>query len=176
MRFFQLLRGVPPLLLLVFPFPLQQEFGSAAEAGNLQLDSRQAGCSPTQKATLTGFQSIMQTVAEAWISGDAGKAASCFAEDAIYSAPPSSGHHGRKELYEYFGGKQGRPSPMHMSWHNLVFDPSQQLGVGEYTFQYRIQTHGIVIVKIDRGLIKNWREYEVESSQNWEDFIGANRF
>ena len=176
MRFFQLLRGVPPLLFLMIPFPLQQEFGSAAEAGNLRLDSSQASCSATQRTTFKGFQSIMQTVAEAWNSGDAGKAASCFTEDAIYSAPPSSGHHGRKELYEYFGGKQGRPSPMHMSWHNLVFDPSQQLGVGEYTFQYRIQTHGIVIVKIDRGLIKNWREYEVESSQNWEDFIGANCF
>jgi SnoaL-like protein len=176
MRFFRLLRGVPPLLLLAFSFPVQEEFGSAAEAGNLRLDSMQASCFPTQKTTLKGFQTIMQTVAEAWNSGDAAKAASCFAEDAIYSAPPSSGRHGRKELYEYFGGKQGRPSPMHMSWHNLVFDPSQQLGVGEYTFQYRIQTHGIVIVKIDRGLIKNWREYEVESSQNWEDFIGTNHF
>ena len=176
MRFFQLLRGVPPLLLLVLPFPLQQEFWSAAEAGYLRLDSSQASCFSTQRTTLKDFQSIMQTVAGAWNSGDAGKAASCFAEDAIYSAPPSSGRLGRKELYEYFGGKQGRPSPMHMSWHNLVFDPSQQLGVGEYTFRYRIQTHGIVIVKIDRGLIKNWREYEVESDQNWENFIGANHF
>jgi hypothetical protein len=122
------------------------------------------------------FMSLMQTIADAWNRGDAGKAASCLAEDAIYSAPPSSGHQGRKELYEYFGGKQGRPLPMHMSWYHLVFDPSKQIGVGEYTFRYRIQTHGMVIAKIDRRLIKNWREYEVESRQDWEDFIGANRF
>src|SRR5260370_23752683 len=155
------------LLLLVFTFLLQQEFGSAPKGVNLRLDSSQASCIPTQKTTLKGFRSIMQTVAEAWNSGDAGKAASCFAEDAIYSAPPSSGHHGRKELYEYFGGKQGRPLPMHMSWHNLVFDPSQQLGVGEYTFRYRIQTHGVGIVKIYRGLIKYWREYKLDADHNW---------
>ncbi len=89
MRIFQLLRRVPLLLLLVFPFLLQQEFGSAPKGVNLRLDSSQASCIPTQKTTLKGFRSIMQTVAEAWNSGDAGKAASCFAEDAIYSAPPS---------------------------------------------------------------------------------------
>jgi hypothetical protein len=42
---------------------------------------------------------------------------------------------------------------MHMTWHNLVFDADQQIGVGEYTFRYRIQTYGIVIVKIEHGLI-----------------------
>src|SRR5260370_2451848 len=141
------------LLLLVFTFLLQQEFGSAPKGVNLRLDSSQASCIPTQKTTLKGFRSIMQTVAEAWNSGDAGKAASCFAEDAIYSAPPSSGHHGRKELYEYFGGKQRRPLPMHMSWHNLVFDPSQQLGVGQSTFRHPIQTSAARLVLIDPMLI-----------------------
>src|SRR5260370_28784516 len=105
MRFFQLLRGVPSLLLLALSFPLQQDLGSAAEAGNLRLDSSQASCSPTQKTTLKGFLSIMQTVAEAWNTGDAGKAASRFAEDAMYSAPPPRGHYAREELYEYFVGK-----------------------------------------------------------------------
>ena len=133
-------------------------------------------CHERDQLTVQDFVSLMQTIADAWNSGDAGKAASCFAADAIYSAPPSSGHRGRQNLYEYFGGKQGRPLPMRMSWHHLVFDPSQKIGVGEYTFQYRIQTHGIVIVKVDRGLIKNWREYEVVSGQNCEDFVGANSF
>jgi hypothetical protein len=133
-------------------------------------------CHERDQLTAEHFVSLMQTIADAWNSGDASKAASCFVEDAIYSAPPSSGHHGRQKLYDYFGGKGGRPLPMHMTWHHLVFDPSKQIGFGEYTFRYRMQTHGIVIVKIDRGLIKNWREYEVESVQNWEDFIGANSF
>ena len=116
----------------------------------------------------------MQTVAEGWNTGDAGLAASCFAADAVYSAPPSPGHRGRAALYEYFGGAHGRELPMHMIWHNLIFDPEQQMGAGEYTFRYRIQTHGLVIVKISNGLVRNWREYETSSTQQWEAFIGDN--
>lgn len=47
---------------------------------------------------------------------------------------------------------------------------------GEYTFQYRVQTHGVVVVKIENGLIKNWREYEIESELPWDQFVGTNRF
>lgn len=118
----------------------------------------------------------MQAVAEAWNQGSAEAAASCFTEDAIYSGPPSAGHHGRKSLYEFFGGAKGRELPMHMEWHNLIFDAAQQIGAGEYTFLYRIQTHGLVIVKMDRGLIRNWREYEVQSDLPWDRFVGNNRF
>jgi hypothetical protein len=118
----------------------------------------------------------MQTVADGWNRGDAKLAASCFAENAIYSGPPSPPHRGRKDLYAWFGGAKGRELPMHMTWHHLVFDPAQQIGVGESTFRYRIQTHGLVIVKISNGLIVNWREYEVESSVPWDQFVGENRF
>lgn len=134
------------------------------------------GCAPVSRLNVDGFQSVMQTVAEGWNRGDAKTAASCFAEDAIYSGPPSLPHRGRKALYEYFGGGKGRELPMHMTWHNLVFDAAQQIGVGEYTFKYRIQTHGLVIVKMSNGLILNWREYEVESPVPWEQFVGENRF
>jgi hypothetical protein len=65
---------------------------------------------------------------------------------------------------------------MHMAWHNLIFDPAQQIGVGEYTFRYKIQTHGLVIVRIENGLIAKWREYEVESKLPWDQFTGENKF
>ena len=65
---------------------------------------------------------------------------------------------------------------MHMRWHNLLFDPAQQIGAGEYTFRYRIQTHGLVIVNISKGLIRNWREYETSSTLDWDQFVGDNRF
>lgn len=122
------------------------------------------------------FGALMQTVAEGWNRGDAKLAASCFAENAIYSSPPSPAHVGRENLYVWFGGAHGRELPMSMTWHHLVFDPAQQVGVGESTFRYRIQTHGLVIVKISNGLIVNWREYEVESSLPWDKFVGRNRF
>jgi hypothetical protein len=79
-------------------------------------------------------------------------------------------------LYEYFGGAAGRELPLHMTWHYLIFDPARQIGVGEFTFRYRKQTHGLVIVKLANGLINNWREYEVESELPWDQFIGDNRF
>ena len=83
---------------------------------------------------------------------------------------------GAKRFTIFFGGSKGRELPMHMTWHNPVFDADQQIGVGEYTFRYRIQTHGIVIVKIEHGLITHWREYEVESNLPWEQFTAKNRF
>lgn len=134
------------------------------------------GCRPAKQLDARGFRFLMQTVEEGWNRGDAGLAASCFAEHAIYSSPPDPPHVGRHNLYEWFGGTGGRELPMHMRWHHLVFDPTRQLGVGEFTFRYRIQTHGLVIVKISNGLIVNWREYEVESPLPWGQFVGENRF
>jgi hypothetical protein len=133
-------------------------------------------CTTSGEISTALFRTVMQTVAEAWNRGDARLAASCFAEDAIYSGPPSPSHGGRKALYEYFGGATGRDLAMRMAWHNLIFDPAQQIGVGEYTFRYRKQTHGLVIIKFANGLIHNWREYEVESELPWDQFIGENRF
>jgi phosphoserine phosphatase RsbU/P len=49
-------------------------------------------------------------------------------------------------------------------------------GAGEYTFEYEIRTHGIVIVRIVNGLIANWREYEHESPLSWKEMLGANSF
>jgi len=134
------------------------------------------GCTPRAALDVKGFQSVMETVADGWNRGDAKSAASCFVENAVYSGPPSPAHRGRKALYEFFGGAKGRELPMRMTWHHLIFDPAQQIGVGEYTFQYKVQTHGLVIIRMSNGLILNWREYEVESPLPWEQFVGDNRF
>ncbi len=134
------------------------------------------GCTPRATLDIKGFQSVMETVADGWNRGDARSAASCFAEHATYSGPPSPPRRGREALYEFFGGAKGRDLPMHMRWHHLIFDPAQQIGAGEYTFRYKVQTHGLVIVRMANGLILNWREYEVESPLPWEQFVGDNRF
>ena len=65
---------------------------------------------------------------------------------------------------------------MRMEWHHLLFDEENQIGVGEYTFSYDVQTHGMVIVRILNSRIANWREYEQESSMCWEDSVGPYRF
>ena len=119
----------------------------------------------------------MQTIANGWNEGNAQKAADCFSEDAIDVEPPDKQlYHGRAELYEFFGGDSGTDLPMKMTWHHLVFNAEEQIGCGEYTFQMHGRYHGIVVVKIEAGLIKHWREYQYRSELSWEEFISHNPF
>ncbi len=77
------------------------------------------------------FRRLMQTIADGWNEGDARKAADCFAEDATYTEPPGKQvYHGRAALYQFFGGDSGPQSPMHMTWHHLVFDEETRIGAG----------------------------------------------
>ena len=129
------------------------------------------------KLSAEQFNGLMKRLERAWNLNDAKGAADCFTDDAVYSAPPSERiRRGRAELFAFFGGERGRPRPMHMEWHHLVFDEGKQIGAGEYTFSYDIQTHGMVIIKIRDGRIANWREYEQESAAGWEEAVGANKF
>lgn len=129
------------------------------------------------KLTFKDFEQLMQTVAQGWNEGSAHKAADCFSEDAIYVEPPDKQlYHGRAELYEFFGGDDGTDLPMKMTWHHLAFNEEEQIGFGEYTFQLNNRYHGIVVVKLESGLIKHWREYQYRSERNWEEFIAHNPF
>ena len=127
--------------------------------------------------TTLEFNRLMQTVADGWNEGKAGKAADCFSEDAIYVEPPEKQlYHGRAELYEFFGGDHGPDIPMKMTWHHLAFNEEEQVGFGEYTFQMHGRYHGIVVVKVEAGLIHHWREYQYPTELNWEEFTSHNPF
>jgi hypothetical protein len=129
------------------------------------------------KSTTTDFKRLMQTVADGWNEGDARKSADCFSEDAIYVEPPDKQlYHSRLELYEFFGGDPGPERPMEMTWHHLAFNEEDQTGFGEYTFQMNSRYHGIVVVKIEAGLIKGWREYQYKSELNWDEFTSQGPF
>lgn len=124
-----------------------------------------------------GFVELMNRLADAWNHGDARLAADCFTEDARYSSPPEPRvRRGREDLFRFFGGEHGRPRPMHMVWHHLVFDETQQLGAGEYTFDYDLRTHGMVLVRIAGGRIAQWREWEHASSLSFEALTKDNAF
>ena len=129
------------------------------------------------KLTTQQFQELMHTVAAGWNEGNARKASDCFSEDAIYVEPPEKQlYHGRAELYEFFGGDTGADIPMKMTWHHLAFNEEEQVGFGEYTFQMHGRYHGIVVVKLEAGLIKHWREYQYRSELGWEEFTSQNPF
>jgi hypothetical protein len=119
----------------------------------------------------------MQTIAEGWIEGNARKAADCFSKDAVYIEPPDKQvYHGRDELYEFFGGDHVPEIPMYMTWHHLAFNEAEQVGFGEYSFQMHGRYHGIVIVKLENGLVKFWREYQYKTELSWEEFTRYNSF
>jgi hypothetical protein len=139
--------------------------------------SRQADANPGKNITSAQFRDHMQQLADAWNRGNARAAADLFAKGALYSsAPNSEAREGRQALFEWFGGTHGRPKPMQMVWHHLVFDEETQIGAGEYTFIYEVRTHGMALIRLRDGKIANWREYEVESPLDWEAMVGKNGF
>src|ERR1017187_4935066 len=87
----------------------------------------QTACRTRDHLSSDDFTAVMQTIQSGWSEGNARKSADCFAEDALYSSPPSRGHQGREDLYQHFGGAKGLPVPMKIEWHHLVFDPTRQL-------------------------------------------------
>ena len=124
------------------------------------------------------FDSLLQTLATGWNTNNARLAASVFAEDAIYSEPPDKQlYKGRNEIFEFFGGQDGRESWMKMTWHHTSFDPVNSVGSREFTFGWPGgNVHGIVSIRIENGLIRNWREYFYEDPANWEEFSKNNPF
>jgi hypothetical protein len=57
-----------------------------------------------------------------------------------------------------------------------VFDEATQVGSGEYTFQMDNRYHGVVMVKVEKGLIRNWREYQYQSPLSWSELVDENSF
>ena len=140
------------------------------------------GCGSARKPETHGFtqadfQNLLDKLARGLNTGNARLAADCFTEDAKYSsAPDPLVRKGRPALFDYFGGEKGRAQPMSMLWHHVLFDPTAQIGMVEYTFTHQIRTHGVAVIRIVGGKIANWREYEVQSRNGWEEMIGENAF
>jgi ketosteroid isomerase-like protein len=123
------------------------------------------------------FRALVQRLADGWSSGNARQAADCFTEDAVYSEPPDKQlYRGRDALFRFFGGEKGRPQAMKMTWHHLAFDETDQIGFGEFTFEFGGRVHGVAVVKVEGGRIRNWREYWYESDLDWDRFVAANPF
>ena len=123
------------------------------------------------------FSQLLQRLAEGWNNGDARQAADCFTQDALYTEPPDKQFYsGREALYHFFGGANGRTGEMNMVWHHIVFDEESQIGAGEFTFTYDDTVHGVTMIKVQDGLISNWREYWYASPLSWEAFTEKNSF
>jgi hypothetical protein len=122
------------------------------------------------------FRALLGRLATGWNSGDARAAAECFTDDAVYTEPPRKQLYvGRAALYKFFGGDNGRPGEMQMRWNTIVFDPAQQRGMGEFTFRYGTQVHGVAVIDVAGGRIAQWREYWYESEKPFDQFVEPSR-
>jgi len=154
----------------------QQSPSPTASQAAAQTQAGPETCRTREQLSSQDFAAVMRTIQDAWSQGNARRAADCFTENSIYSSPPSHAHQGRQNLYQHFGGAKGPAVPMKIEWHHLVFDPTQQLGMAEFTYQYHLQTNGVIVLKFSNGLISNWREYDVAFDQPWPKFVGPNDF
>ena len=123
------------------------------------------------------FAELLQRLADGWNQGNTQQAAECFTEDALYTEPPDKQYYsGREALYQFFGSENGRAGEMNMVWHHMIFDETEQLGAGEFTFTYGSPVHGVTMIKVRDGLISHWREYWYASELPWEEFTRLNSF
>jgi SnoaL-like domain len=124
----------------------------------------------------TEFRGVLDSVAAGWNGGRPETAVLCFTETATYLEPPDrQRYQGRVALREFFAASVRPPRPDRMRWHDVAFDSTRQVGFGEYTYRSRQNYHGIVVVQLDRGLIRSWREYQYRSPLHWEEFVGPSR-
>ncbi|HZS28714.1 MAG TPA: nuclear transport factor 2 family protein [Candidatus Angelobacter sp.] len=129
------------------------------------------------KISADDFYRIMNMIAQSESEGNASKAADMFAEDAVYSNPAQRQvRKGRPAIAKLLGGNKSLNKPMTMQWHHLLFNEQEQVGAGEFTQEGARHYHGMVIVKVEKGKISRWREYEFASSQSWDKFTGENQF
>ena len=119
---------------------------------------------------IKAFKRLMQMVADGWNTYDVEKSIACFTDDVVYMEPPDKQLVvGRGQLYKYFDN----PKKMKLAWHHLMFDEETQVGSGEFTFtmEGRQGNHGVVVVELENGKIKLWREYYKVSDLDFKDFI-----
>ena len=122
------------------------------------------------------FRGVLDSVAAGWNGGRVETAVLCFSETAVYLEPPDrQRYQGRTALRGFFAASVLPPRPDRMRWHGVAFDSARQLGFGEYTYRGGQNYHGIVVVRIEGGLIRSWREYQYRSPLQWEEFIGPSR-
>jgi hypothetical protein len=172
-------RIVVTILMIGFSFTtsgLAQSQADQKEKDHFPETKSSASCGPRNKLSSAQFQLVLQTVRDAWVAGEAERVVGCFAPGATFSLPPSIGIVGRENLLQVFGAGHKAEPPKSIEWHHVVFDPAQQIGAVEFTMQRRVQSHGVVIIKISGGLISNWRQYAIASDLAWEKFIGMNKF
>lgn len=119
------------------------------------------------------YERLMKNIAEGWSTQNTEMALGSFDKDAIYMEPPNNQYfRGHEQLRPYFDELTNTHK---MEFHNLWFNSKTQSGAGEFTFSYGEDTStvGVVIVQLENGKIKFWREYLQTGPTNFKDFLSV---
>ena len=119
------------------------------------------------------FRKLMKNITNGWSTQNTQLALNCFTENAIYIQPPDiQFYQGHSQLKPYFDELTDKHK---MRFHNLWFDIKSQTGVGEFTFSYGKETSdvGIVVVELEKGKIKLWREYLTKGQTDFNRFLST---
>ena len=116
------------------------------------------------------FRELLATMEAGWNDGDAQRVAACFAEQVRYGDPTRYRFDSRAELLPFFAPPPGGHT---MRWHSVVFDESEQAGAGEYTYEGHHRYHGAVMIRVERDVVIEWREWQHVSDLDWDEFVSG---
>jgi hypothetical protein len=115
-----------------------------------------------------GFSSMLNRMADGWVSKDYDSVVGYFSEGVYYSDPLNYKFYDRDSLLGFFSDDDGKPQSC--VFHGSVFDDERQVGTAEYTYEGTFRYHGTVWIELKDDKIISWREYQHRSEKNWEEF------
>lgn len=124
--------------------------------------------------TSADFRALLERLADGWRTRAYASVAAHFAADVHYGDPQRYMLSGRDALLEFFAADDGREQQI--TWHLVLFDEAQQIGVAEYTYEGTHRYHGVALARVRDGLITHWREYQHISGVTWAEFTAATAF
>jgi hypothetical protein len=120
------------------------------------------------------FTAMLNSISESWQKRDYARAAAFYAKDIHYADPLNYRFDNRADLQKFFENDEGFEQKN--TWHNIIFDESQQIGAVEYTYEGTHRYHGIALVKVANDKITHWREYQHISQLDWKEFCSGTEF
>lgn len=120
------------------------------------------------------FVQMLENIGESWQKRDYARAAAFFAETVRYADPLNYRFDNRADLQKFFENDEGFEQKN--TWHNIIFDESQQIGAVEYTYKGTHHYHGVALVKVANGKITHWGEYQHISQLDWQEFCAGTVF
>lgn len=115
---------------------------------------------------------VLDRAAAGWAAGDAAAVADCFAADVEYLDPFLYRFTRRDDLLPFF---EPPPGGHHVTWHSVVWDDEEQVGVVEYTYEGHHRYHGAAVVRLDAdGRVALWREWQhLDDALDWDARLGG---